>query len=1035
MSGLIKQLVPIPLFGGLAGKDAPLVQAPGTHLQLDNVRQERTGEWRRRHGWARSNLDTLPAVGGRNVLRAVELPGGGALALTEASSDVNTCGRIYSPTTPAARWQVAPQFVPGTTANGTGQASIPVWSRSQLGYVNSPTPFMTVADGNGLRLFAWSGDANPTTPTAMFVTSVEGEIQGNPFAFSASATAWRPRAVYIPATGTFMLLWIEGTFLLAATWSSSGAAVLPATTIATALGATSGLDAMVYPGSTTVSIVFWDNTNKVHLAELNSSLVLSANTPTGVTASRAMQLLPEPDGSGTRFVASSTTNLQQLTRWNSAGTVLSTTTIDTKSHVTIFAGVAVNGGGGAVLVYQTDTGGIYAWKMTTSSTPGTPATLAQDGTSVFIDSNGWREPGTDAMHWMAGVHVGLPNSAYTDFQHNYYEMALEYGGTNVVLNQFTEPQSRLLPLLAGPPTGCDLFGGQPSGGGAPAQVIRVGPGQFLLPLMRVVRFETIGSTSFPSQYAFDLWTVTHLTQSNYLNQNLGQGVKTAQVSYLPSGQLLQTVNGQQVVGHGSGAIPYQPTLTGTTGGALTPSATFGYVVVEEVFDEAGNVWRSSPSTPAKVTLTAGQNAVTVSMTLSPLVPAIRKRTVKGYRTNANGSAYQLDFVRTDYPSNATQITFTDIIADTGLGDLLPTGDPSGTGELGATITPAFSHVALFDGRLWGVERDFPAKVRWSKPIVQGQSPEFPREFSMDLLDELGAISGLATCDDKLMIFKSPVGAYYIAQGGPANDGSGAQYVATHLSSEVGLLVGQPFVSTGTEVYFGSQQGIYRLNKSLEIDYVGLPLDQYLGGQPLVMAGDTLISATYNNAQNEIRFLGLAAQYVFDRVHSIWMRDTFATFGGSAPLGMRTVGGQDVMFQVGGFMWTEGTNANVTDPDAQAFAGIIRTAWIRLAQLGGYLRLYGVRILLDTTSGVGSEAQALTIYRNDQDSGAFVTPTLSPINLARGEYEARIQGQKCGSFSLQLNLANNDLGVRLDGWAAVVGIKQGPRKLTGAARWQ
>ena len=1040
MPGLQKQTLRLPITTGLAGKDAPLVQAPGSHLVLDDVRMERTGEWRRRHAWSHVSDDDITLPGGKDVVRAVELPGGGILALTEMSSDVNTCARLYSPTA-TTRWTIPPQFLPlfaGTQSAGSGQASLPLWSRHSTGYTNSPAPYTTFAVGNGVQFIAWTQDASPTTATAMFKTLAENESQGLPFTFGSTpttVTAVRPRAVYFTGLpGTFLLLWIEGNNLYGQTWTGNGApAVGPSLLVAGNVATGSGLDARMYPGSATATAVYQDTGGHLHLLEITSACTVSQSNTTTVSAAQVVQLLPEPDGSGVRYAAVSSANLQQVVRFNSTGTVLTTTNAGTRPTVTGFAGVAVNNGAGHVVVFQTPVGEIWASKAVTSPTSSVDRRITPAGTVVYIDSNGWREPGTDAMHWIAGIHMGLPGTPIVDFQHSYYEMALEYGGTTTVINQFCEPQARMIPLAAGPPAGCDLTGTIHPG--AQVQVVRTGASAFSLPLLGLARVDTGGSAQIknPVQYAIDRWDVLHLNATNMQGRNLGQGVKTASASYLPSGQLLQTVDGQQIVGHGASALPYQVQLSATTGGGLTTNCTYGYVLVVEMADEAGNTWRSTPSLPNEVALTGAQNAVQFTITLSPLESQLRVRTLKLYRTFANGSVYFLTWKQSGPAATNSFVTDIDIGQDAQLGTQLITALSEGdNGEQPATITPAFSHVVLFDGRLFGIDRDFPTRVWYSKPILQGASPEFPGSFNFDMPDELGPLTGMAACDDKLVLFKSPRGIYYVPHGGPANDGSGNQYMPVRLSSEVGLLSGQPYVSTGAEVYFGSEQGIYRINGSLGVDFVVTPIDQYLG-QPLINTPDTLISATYNGAENEIRFLGLNAQYVFDRLHGLWVRDTFPQ--GNAPLLMRTIGAQDVVFFGGGAMWTEGTDANINDPTGAnaAYIGRIRSAWYRPADMGGYLRLYGVRLLLDITESLGTQQQLL-VYLNDLDTGAAVA--LSPVSVTRGEYEARTGALgKCGSFSLEMDLASSDIGVRLDAWTAIVGIKYGPRKLTPARRWQ
>src|SRR6185312_5661145 len=942
------------------GKSAPLVAAPGSHLQLDNVRMERTGEWRRRHGWAQDPNDTIQITGGVQVVRAVELPGGGILALTEASADANTCARLYSPTA-SPRWTLPPQFLPqfggAPPASGSGQASLSVWSRHQVGYTDNPQPFVTLAEGNGIQLIAWAAAVSPTNATALFKTVGEDKSVGTPFTFVGTpftTTATRPRAVYFPGTpGTFALFWIEGANLWGQTFSGNGVH-FGVTLISTDVAAGSSLDAVIYGASATATVAYQGAAGRVKALEVTSVLTVTSTGVGVAVGSQCVQLLPDPDGSGTRLVASAAPNAQQVTRFCSAGAVLTTSDVGSLAGVTVtgFAGVAVNAGQGAVLVFQTATGGIWATKMVTSASVGVPSQIIPDATGIYIDSNGWREPGTDAMHWIAGLHIGLPGTTFvsggkgtngTDFQHTFYEMALEYGGVVTVANQFSEPQARLIPLQAGPPAGCDKTGSIFPG--AQVQVVRTGAGAFSLPLFRLTRFDTGAASQIanPLQYAVDRWDVLHLNGANGVN--LGRGLKASSASYLPAGQLLQTVDGQQVVGHGASALPYQPTLgPPRAGGALTQNSSYGTLIVVEMSDESGNVWRSTPSIPAWIALTGTQTAFDVKITLTPLESPLRVRTVKYYRTVGNGSVYFLAWKQSN-PANP--ISFTDELSDAQLGTQLITALSSGdVGEQPATVTPAFSHVVLFDGRLWGIDRDFPTQVWYSKPIVQGASPEFPSSFRFDMPDELGPLTGMAACDDKLVLFKSPRGIYYVPQGGPDNTGGGNQYMPVRLSSEVGLLSGQPYVSTGSEVYFGSSQGIYRLNGSLGIDFVGMPIDQYLG-QPHANTPDTLLSATYNDAKNEIRFLGAASHYVFDRLHNLWVRDTFQAVA-NTPIAMLTVASQDVMFRSDGTMWTEGTDANLDDPAAvtSPYQGAIRSVWYRPAEMGGYMRLYSVRLLLD-----------------------------------------------------------------------------------------
>lgn len=84
----------------------------------------------------------------------------------------------------------------------------------------------------------------------------------------------------------------------------------------------------------------------------------------------------------------------------------------------------------------------------------------------------------------------------------------------------------------------------------------------------------------------------------------------------------------------SGSLPGAPSLAGTTGGSLTASATYSYLVTYE--DELGR--ETSPSATTSVTLSVGQNAVNVSRTTST-PPNPPYSTWNIYRLNPGGTAY------------------------------------------------------------------------------------------------------------------------------------------------------------------------------------------------------------------------------------------------------------------------------------------------------------------------------------------------------------------------------------------------------------
>jgi hypothetical protein len=84
---------------------------------------------------------------------------------------------------------------------------------------------------------------------------------------------------------------------------------------------------------------------------------------------------------------------------------------------------------------------------------------------------------------------------------------------------------------------------------------------------------------------------------------------------------------------------------------------------------------------------------------------------------------------------------------------------------------------------------------------------------------------------------------------------------------------------------------------------------------------------------------------------------------------------------------------------------------------------------------------MTVLWNFDETGAISpvsehgspgAPIVDVASTVRAEFAPR--NQKCTAFRLQLTLPSGNTTFRLEQWAAVVGIKRGPQKLTTAERW-
>lgn len=139
--------------------------------------------------------------------------------------------------------------------------------------------------------------------------------------------------------------------------------------------------------------------------------------------------------------------------------------------------------------------------------------------------------------------------------------------------------------------------------------------------------------------------------------------------YITDGVAVQRYNGTDDIFAGC-PIPGNPTLTGGGGGGLTPSGIYKYFVTY-VAGDMGEGPTNSPITPVTITLTSGQNSVT--LTNIPVAAAKHEVSArKIYRTKAGGSLY---YLLTTINDNSTT-TYADFIIDTSLNfEYVPTVIP------------------------------------------------------------------------------------------------------------------------------------------------------------------------------------------------------------------------------------------------------------------------------------------------------------------------------------------------------------------------
>lgn len=1006
------RIVSWDLTGGIATKNAPLMVQPPSQLFLDNVRQERANEWRTRAGTSHSVLDDLP--GATAPLMAVNTPTDGFVALVKQHAPSTAC-EVYSPSI-VPRWHAPPLVAQSGIDDQQAccQQSPVTWDRQAIAPAKGDISAVTSAVGDGYRLSAWwSRFANSGVQVAF--SSVDGTNLQTIAQLGLSAANVRPRAVYSGAARMLVLVWANPTTgeINAARWDTTTGLQIGNHLLSNDANLTDPyIDARWYGGDT-VTIAFRNqSTGGLSIVEYNPATNVRNEYVPGVDASKCVSLFPDPDATGSRFVGVTTAVPQvRVLKLNATGGIV-TNDVAGAFDATNIAGCAYSAGAGWMIVAKQFEANIWAVKKV-GATVSAPFDLARGVGGYFeLASNAWRESTDDAMRYLL--------ISFEEGQETFSEFALEYNtadvAATVIGDRWPEPQARMLPLNAS----------LTLERGAVPQVFRQAADVYITALGRVTRNIQASAPGATHTFAVDAWTATYLNESNRYTLNNGVGTTTQTDAFLPAGILLETATGALVAGHGASAIPFQPVLTASAGAGSLLLKRYTYGVTVEMPDENGLVWRSPMSLVAAATLTGGENTISAEFFVTPFENLTRRRIVKLWRTDGDGSVFKLLTFFDGGILDTLHITYLDLTGDVG------TGEPY-FGELEATLTPGFRHVKLWNGRMWGVPRDFPAQVWFSKPLGTGFLPEFPGEFVVDLSDAHGDITNLEALDDKIVALKEH--AIYVAGGdGPGNDGSGAFPSFQLINSESGSIPGSPVVSTGAEVYFVSLGGLFWVTRAQEVQFIGAAIDAYLS-MPLVNSPETVIGMVVAPGKNEVRVQTTNYRFVHDRIFNVWERDTGGMTGSSGIVATRFLNDLQVLFTNLGAVWYEASDSNTPDDCGVTFQGRLRSPWMRPSGMEGWVHLYQLRAVAEClAAGPTAQPTMACYYDNDDSLVEYFSPRVTLGTPGPVRANARPRRQLCTAFSPQMTLPAGNASIRFDSWSALVATEPATQPVGGERNW-
>jgi hypothetical protein len=417
-------------------------------------------------------------------------------------------------------------------------------------------------------------------------------------------------------------------------------------------------------------------------------------------------------------------------------------------------------------------------------------------------------------------------------------------------------------------------------------------------------------------------------------------------------------------GHGWNELGFHvgPELIATTpdsGGSLTSSLEYEYIAWYEWPDAQGEIHRGPTSVGTVITL--GGSDTQVTLTLPPLRVTQKQNVRIGVarcRGNDSSAFYRvtsLDPATAGQPNGylasdptVQTVTFVDRMADSDLikqeplytnGGIL-SNDPT---ALGPAVTTGKNRLFFTDPSDGNV-------IHYSQELDVGYGVEIPPDLKLRCDPYGGSINALAVMDDQVYAFKDAAIFVFGGDGPLANGDSSETGFSTPqlVTSDVGCTDPSSVVLTPVGLMFKSAKGVYLIDRSKTVSYVGAEAEAY--------NGQTIRRATLMNDRTQVVFLtdsGLTLLY--DYYFRQW-----STFTNHQGYDAMVVGGSYYYVRTDGRIFKE-------TPGVYSDGGLpiklrLETAWIKmLPYLQGWQRFYHLHLIGEWDSAHQMVVQVQTDY--------------------------------------------------------------------------
>lgn len=511
---------------------------------------------------------------------------------------------------------------------------------------------------------------------------------------------------------------------------------------------------------------------------------------------------------------------------------------------------------------------------------------------------------------------------------------------------------------------------------------------------------------------------------DFNSENAYRSVNAGDLAILNGGMISQ-YDGQNCVEFGFHLAPEITVLLPSNGaGGLTNNGQYAYLAIYQWTDAQGNVHQSAPSIIKNVTMGGTDDTVNLAVS-SPYLSKKQNVSIAIYRTVSQGNVFYL-ITNPLFPINAsptvgTAYTWTDLLSDAQIIGNAQAYAYEGNPTLENSTPPPSMVMLTHNNRLWFVDSENPNNIWYTKSFQPGVGLS-PSAFMTQQIDgKFGEITALAEMDEKLCIFKE--NGIFIQAGDGVNDtGTGSTLsFPQFVPSDIGCSTLKSTITMPNGVMFKSINGIYLLDRSLNVTYIGAEVESY--------NSQTITGVSLVPSKSQIRFIcSSGLSLVYDYIFKQW--STFTNYTGTSC----STWNNSFVYSNGSVILQE-TQGTYTE-NGTAFSLLAQTSWLALASIQGFQRVKRLIMLGDFTNG-NSASHNLSISAAYDFSTTFqqaITYAFGAVSASGVfQYRERLPIQKCDSLSLLIQETTTGSSaeyIDLTNISFEAGVKKGVNKLGG-----